>query len=131
MNKRKLNKLATFLRTVPRKKFNMESWAKTPDVCSTAGCAAGWATVCFKRWKNPLTLVMEKEKYCELYCGEAEGFRAAAKFFEISLAEADYLFDPYEYREQHTNVLISDITPKLVAKRIEKFVKDGGMPNDD
>lgn len=128
MNKKKLLKLAAFLRTIPTKKFDMDHWSKTPEInattCGTAACACGWGTTIFKRYKNPLKLVLEEDypgynPVPIIACGEERGFDAAATFFEISNNEANYLFWSGDYPSVK-------ITPKMVAKRIKQFVKKGG-----
>lgn len=50
----RMNKLADFLSTLPRRKFRMEDWVSEADdhKCGTVCCAVGWAPAVFPRhWK--------------------------------------------------------------------------------
>jgi hypothetical protein len=48
VQKQRLLKLAEFLRTkITDSQFDMFDWAYGRGGCMTAGCALGWATVCF------------------------------------------------------------------------------------
>lgn len=125
MNKRRLLKLAAFLRTVPRKAFAIDHWVTTeatkpegvrPGDCGFAGCAMGWAA--HAKLFRGLELNMFAEQPVEIrYKGE-EGFSAAAKLFDIQYFEAKELFSPNFY-------IGLKGTPAQVAKRIERLVETG------
>jgi hypothetical protein len=130
MNKKRLLKLADYLETVPRKRFNMDHWAsakfcgkpKEPEhECGTSACALGWACTIpsFKRaglkfiecgsnfWTH-IDLVPDFEG--------STGYGAAASLFGIRYSQAEWLFSPESPAR----------TPKQVAKRIRKFVESDG-----
>ena len=141
-HRRRLEKLRDFLKTIPPKKFNMEMWMDlsgiqkefekpiNANLCGTAGCAVGWATTipsfrraglglyqmknvwhdqstgCNVRYLNPKT----KEYYSDFY--------GVAIFFGIDYHDAEYLFSPDEYSRNRK------VTPKMVAARINEFLKE-------
>src|SRR3990167_4569351 len=131
MYKNRLLKLAAFLRTVPRKHFNLNEFTNVEDEdnikclikigttlkpldCGTTTCAIGWCPSVFPRnfiWNNHRNIELIN-KYNET------GWLACEKFFKLNTREAYYLFSPEYYRIGHHG-------PKSVASRIEKFVKDG------
>jgi hypothetical protein len=117
-----LLKLADFLETVPRKKFDMRSWQRSaadkpegrrPGECGFAGCAVGWAV--HQRMFRGLKFIPDWSWGGDLiphYNGQTE-WRAITDLFLIGYDEAFGLFGPQ-----------TGGTPKQVAKRIRKFVKD-------
>jgi hypothetical protein len=114
---RRLLKLAAFLRTLPRRRFNYghwvgDDWAGAQDLsCGTTACALGWAATMptFRRLGLSLTPVGEPGLK-----GVAGGaFDAAAQLFGLH-GEQYSLFAP-DYEEE-------DATPKQVARKIEQFV---------
>ncbi len=126
MNKERLLKLAEFLKTVPREKFDMNVWASddaTKNNCGTAGCAVGWAATCFKRSGFYLD-----NSYCEFNhppipaYKEFTDWNAVREFFKITLDESYYLFSPSTYFRGDKKP-----SPQTVAKRIQQFVKRGGI----
>lgn len=136
----RLLKLADFLETVPRKAFDISSWQARPasrpegDVpgeCGFAGCAIGWAVhigiapeLRFAEIKVHETTWYEL-RYLE--DDEITSFCAAAKAMDLRRPQAEYLFDPEAYNDSDPddddNEAV-DVTPKMVADRIRKFVKD-------
>lgn len=123
MNKRRLLKLATFLRTVPRKSFNIGAWqareadkpeGEKPGDCGFAGCAMGWAA--HAKLFRGLTLYHDGAEMLISYEG-GEGFRGAAKLFDIEYEKSNELFSP--------NYYVGNPTPLTVAKRIECLIKTG------
>lgn len=145
MFKQRLLKLADLLDTVPRKRFNISSWAsskfcgkpKEPEhnECNTTACAMGWATTLpvFKRaglklrlpenklnYDGCMILTMAKKHMCSTYLTHMD---AAAAVCGISYHEAQQLFD---VEDPSTGKPRSRETPKQVARRIRKFVKSCG-----
>lgn len=122
----RLLKLAEFLRTVPRKRFDYRTWVGddwkgAQDLsCGTTACALGWATTMpeFRR----LGLRLFKSSYSNTgyvgMDGEAEDTidpsGAAEQIFGLDSTAVGYLFAPGRGE--------SRATPKRVAKKIEKFV---------
>lgn len=117
MQKRRLLKLAAFLRTLPAKKLEMGYWGvvRLHHECSTSACAIGHAvnqklfrglrgvscTSLAPRYRPP------GAKHCYT------GFEAVEKLFDISSYAAQDLFggaNPFK-------------TPRRVARNIENFVK--------
>jgi len=122
LHKKRLLKLAAFLRTVPDENFNMCNWL-TPDrnlhkhskaslKCGTAACVGGWATVVFRdlvySWpKNIIYLKSEpKSKY---WCDSETNLK---KFFGLDSKESERLFLMSFYK-----------TAKEKAKEIEDLVE--------
>lgn len=126
MNKRRLLKLATFLRTVPRRAFDIQNWqtrpatkpeGRVPGECGFAGCAMGWAAHAklfrdLKPGQHGWPVFRKNGK------GQSfSQFDAAKKLFELSsYNSAYYLFDPVRYA--------GSATPLQVTKRIEEFVRN-------
>ena len=111
----RLLKLADYLETVPRHKFDMKFWSnrlkrvKRPK-CGFSGCAIGHAMEArlfrgFRRYNYPV--------YEGYY-----GFNAVAKLFEITTDQAKFDLFGSELRG----------TPHQVAKRIRKFVERAITP---
>lgn len=125
---RRLLKLADFLRTIPSERFYYGAWSVSdvgPEewkkgekklTCGTAACALGWATAIptFKRAGLKLVPGLVKLDHKDGTC--ESGFDAGASFFGITLEESDYLFSPSDGE--------GNSTPKQVACKIEKFVKN-------
>jgi len=113
----RLDKWAKFLKEeiaplVKRKphKWDMENWADDPNpraVCTSAACAAGWATTIFR------TLGLEKidheDGFTITYNNEF-GSHAVSTFFGISWTEAFSITQPGEY--------VKSPTPLMVTKSI-------------
>lgn len=126
MNKKRLLKLADFLETVPRKRFDMQTWVgdewkgKEDLSCGTSACAMGWATTIPSFRKLGLRLQRSYVWGHSPAYGSRYGLDAAQKFFEIDLQTATLLFAP---AKEYKDGSISKITPKQVAKRIRKVVE--------
>lgn len=131
-HKNRLLKLADFLDTVPRKKFDLYNWitkksnntATTIDhikECGFAGCAVGWAMTLPSFKKAGLKTIKDNnlfyndEYFSVPYYKGHENWYAVSKFFGISTYDAGDLFRIESYS--------SNATPKMVARRIRKFVK--------
>lgn len=136
MNKDRLLRLVALLRQNAANpkgvKFDMGTWGKTnawgheraPASCGTAACAFGLAAISgeFKAdglsyqkhgfWGGRIAVVYDW----------AEGFEAAAKFFDISCDDAHYLFDARTY----VNTTGADAEIE-VANKIERYVNNGGL----
>lgn len=93
-------------------KFYMGVW-KRDDSCNTVACAIGYhCTV------NTTGLKLKKtgDKYHPFY-KNSSSFSAISEYFEISLSDAVWLFDPESYNYSYFN-----ITPKIVSSRIYEFI---------
>lgn len=122
----RLLKLADFLETVPRKAFYIGRWVKSeksrregrhPGECGFSGCAVGWAA----HGRLFRGLRLERSPIGGLY-PTYEGSSATGainRLFQIDETDSLYLFFDQSYIEQKYNP-----TPKQVAKRIRKFVKN-------
>ena len=89
MNKiEKLTHLITILEKIPAKDFNIDTWR-----CGTQGCALGWAACDPKFNEQGLDLTNWQ---VPLY-DESLGIEAGSEFFEITLEESEFLFDPEMY----------------------------------
>lgn len=135
-HRNRLLKLASILDTVPRKKFNLEYWISnqsdeqpttgTVNECGTAGCAIGWAMsdrgfrkAGLKPTIDDIGFFVRKHFITIPYYKGAKNFEAVALFFGIEENQAEHLFLDWYYPEQGNKT-----TPKQVAKKIRKFVKN-------
>jgi len=114
----RLLKLADFLETVPRKKFNLGTWGNDAK-CSTAGCAAGWGCQIPSFRKSGLRLVTnhyygDVEPYCR--STGSNGFDAVSDFFGLTGRQTEHVFSLLAYQ--------TEPTPKQVAGRIRALVRD-------
>jgi hypothetical protein len=115
MQRRRLLKLADFLETVPRRRFDMGFWGngKSPKECGFAGCAAGWGTVILPS----LEMVHTEWGTAFIKFKDYFGFKAIQEYFGIDRETSWYIFDSMQYPNQNYNP-----TPKYVAKRIRSVV---------
>lgn len=136
---RRLLKLAAFLDTVPRQRFNYEtwvgaSWQGAPDLsCGTTACALGWAASMptFRRLGLHLVAIpgvnpnSEWESGAYVVYGNLEAEEAGAALFGLTFDESVFLFGPDTSLEglawQSPG---STATAKQVATHIRKFVKN-------
>lgn len=100
--------------------FDMSCWVDSADAegfkCTTAACAFG--SCGFDSYFTTRGLRTNKNRQ-EVRFGRYEGLDAAKKFFGISLAEAEWLFDPDTYR-----VFTFDfIEPSKVLVRVNSLIK--------
>lgn len=131
-----LEKFAKKLSKVPKEYFDMGCWIKdassyfergdqyfkdSPKKCGTAACAIGWfPTLMGKNYGLKLGFVRGREHYLIAsritpFFGGESGFKAVAKYFNISDKEAVYLFNGQFYKDIDN--------PTKVAKRILNFCK--------
>lgn len=140
VGKRRLLKLADFLKKLPRKRFDYGAWVgedwkgKADLSCGTTACALGWATVIPSLRKAGLRLYKRNDGtngYVTLKNRTRVGSeQAAAEVFGITPQEAGYLFTPeydtwgLDVRFEHLGTAPGwDATPQQVAKHIRNFVK--------
>lgn len=112
MNTERLLKLAEFLETkVEPGRFDIKCWRRGDlNECGTAGCAFGWATVCFAA--DGLVFSNGEPTF-----GTAYGFDAADDFFDIDSEESWDLFDSDSYCNE-------EVSPQMVATRIRQMVAE-------
>lgn len=112
--RKRLLKLANFIKNIPRKKFDLGVIAEERDSCGTVCCAIGYCPVVF-----PRNFKYVRDEYgqinVELKTYGGYDFTAARSFFKLTHNEADFLFMPSCYAQN------GDAPPKVVAKRIEDF----------
>lgn len=115
-HKKRLKKLADFLKTLHHKKFN---FGLIINDCGTVGCAWGWTPVVFPKhlkWHNNFVIFKDENLDDDFWFHEK-----AAYFFGITTDEALGLFSPgNQYHIGLPNLF--DATPKQVAKNIETFL---------
>lgn len=123
--------LAEKLPTIPREQFTMMRWGngrleveRKGFGCGFAGCAIGWMPKLVRGQKlvsteatgHPIYLL-----YTPIYKGTT-GMSAVALYFDITLAEAVYLFGT-----THRNGLErARETPAMVSRRIFDFLRRKG-----
>jgi len=124
MKAKRLLTLATFLKVaVPTERFHLARWGNDAE-CSTAGCAIGWACQIPSFKKAGLSLrswLPKGQLILTPAYGVYQSWDAVTAFFDISNRAALFLFDEYSYD------ITRPPTPEDVAKRIQQFVRDGGM----
>ena len=124
---RRLLKLAAFLETLPKHKFNLDIIVDDNKVfgedgdelnlpgadCGTAACAIGWCPNVFPRnceyQNHGYISVVDKNT-------QKTDFSFAQDFFGLNREESYYLFDPKYYNRRRQG-------NKSVAKRIRAFVE--------
>ena len=121
---RRLLKLAEFIRTVPKKHFDMDNIIRTEaevgkeanalryalkgEDCHTAACAIGWCPIVFPRLFTFDGYGMVVERKSRRY-----DFQAAEIVFALSSPESYKLFSPTP----------GNNTPSQVARNLTKFVR--------
>ena len=132
---KRLRKLADFLHTMPKEKFDfgtiglqhglppLDALKAGHTRCGTVACAIGWMPAVFPRvckWSAPtyfhrwLSVLSKKHK-------RVRDFALAERFFGLSADEALYLFQPdHEFEGQRG--LSSAASPERVAQHIRRFV---------
>ena len=132
MNKGRLLKTAEIVERVAKEKpelFSMNDW-KNETECGSVCCAVGWAARDKELMEQGLSLESCGENSHNVLYHNPQtkivgwGMQASMYFYQLSLADASYLFNPHHYERSQ----ISDA--KYVANRIRKFVEDGGRPVD-
>lgn len=138
--RKRLEKLAGFLETLPKQKFDFgeiaverglpmaEALAAGRKECGTVGCAIGWMPAAFPQ-------AMEWSRTCSTdtlpdvksrTTGSTD-FNAACEFFGLTRTEANHLFLPLgpllDEDSSGNNGLGYDATPKQVARHIRRFLK--------
>lgn len=145
ISNRRLLKLAAFLETVPRERFNYghwvgENWRGAPDLsCGTTACALGWATVMpeFRRlglYLSPRTRTPRIKGARAPYWEDTSTVaitRLFGNFGVISDEPLQYISSRFSnpivdlfYPDYSGAGVDRDATPKQVARRIRDFVKD-------
>jgi len=136
MKKQRLLKLADLLEAdaANRKgiKFDLGLWGSIDRLddevsvsCGTTACAMGLAVVsgAFKRAGLINGAFTKDIIFPEMKGSGLGGIQAAAELFDIEVGEASYLFFDTEYPYEKRRGAAGE---RYVAKRIRKFVADGG-----
>lgn len=115
--KRRLNRLAKFIESLPAKRFDLSEIVKRFDeekTCGTVCCAIGWMPSVFPtkcKWMpsyNSLRVVSTD--------GQSSDFAFASIHFGLTGEECAYLFEPLAYPKHLQG-------RKSVSSRIREFVK--------
>lgn len=138
MNKTRLLKLAALLEADAKDqkgaKFDLTIWGNMIDLdkpmsCGTVACAMGLAVASGIFKKDGLTNYTLNDGDARLYAHSLipfykneSGFHAAAKLFNISYNDANWLFGAEWYPNE---VMIGAEGELTVAKRIRVYVKKG------
>lgn len=127
MNRERLALLAARLESIPPKHFNLKSWVETnghplgkavrsPGVCGTTACAAGWA--CTMPEFKELGLEFCKDgSYAPKYKARTGG-EALMAFFDINNYEMNNLFSPLDYPQNELT------NPQAVCNRIYSMLAE-------
>ncbi len=100
---------------------------KDMHTCGTTACALGWAATIPSFRRAGLKLVYAERGYGDVWFGKTpddpddavSAFDAGAEFFRIPEEVSEHFFSPGEYTQDN-----EEVTPKMVAARIERYVKD-------
>jgi hypothetical protein len=118
MKVKRLLKLADYLATVPRRRFNIGTWVEE-NTCGTTACALGHAGLMPSFRKAGLR--SEPDEFGgDVFFEGQRSEEAGAAFFGLTYEEASYLFMPWNYAATKRG-------PKSVAQRIRTMVKNGGI----
>ena len=123
IHRKRLAKLADYLDTLPRKKFNFE-FIIEDDTCGAVGCAIGHCPNVFPKlveYDPVLDTIKTKARGTRWYRGIAE------ELFGVSYDVAGGLFSPGRQESDlgpNYKDLDSRATPKQVSKLIRQFLKD-------
>lgn len=132
INAKRLLKLADFLETIPRKSFDLARWqaseptkpeGKKQGDCGFAGCAIGWAT--HGQLFRGLRFVFDEgfQEMVPFYNG-TEGWSGIDELFALEPVDHDIDSGQAEYLFTDTSYPSLSVTPKQVATRIRKFVRE-------
>lgn len=93
----------------PEVKFDINDWV---NPCGTAACALGSAALYKPFMDEGLEMYGAEPKYKSM-----TGYSAGSYFFDISINDSHYMFDPFEYPfDEH-------ITPQMVADRAKEVME--------
>jgi hypothetical protein len=130
VSKRRLLKLAAFLRKLPRKRFHYDhvvgqDWKGRQDLsCGTTACAMGWAaTMPIFRKLGLRMQVPEHGEFGDAVTDAAGSYVfAASEIFGISAGDADYLFSPETEHFERPKGPSPRASNTTVAAHIERYV---------
>ncbi len=124
MNTKRLLKLADILDTIERKKFDISYFTNGNNIneCGSTACALGHAGYdkSFRRAGFKTNALSDRVTY-KVGNETLENFHAAACFFDIDYFDATILFG--DNTHENYGMYAEEVTPKIVAKKIRKFVK--------
>lgn len=137
VGKKRLLKLADFLETLPKKKFDLNVYVgdikdgQAPNKqydCGTTACAIGWCPVVFSRsgvhYQEQYDYggrLIDMDVVFPTNDGDLQNDMGAEKFFDLTEGELNYLFMPNSY-------MVGRRGPKSVANRIRQVVETGKVP---
>jgi len=150
IQERRMLRLAAYLRTIGRGKFDMRQWFSLPkrqdydkeyssfgaklflDECGTKACAMGHACIAMptlfrkKRYTRDLLYIGPNPAPLPELDNTPDGFEAAVQGFGITEEESNCLFGSagvWRGTDGQTTAM-KKATPKQVARQIELFVND-------
>lgn len=113
MNTERLKDMLDVLRAPLPGEFRIGTWEYVTD-CGFAGCAVG--NYCKARPDSGLTLIRRQPRF-----GQFSNWEAVEKFFGVSLEQATWLFEGWQYPDE------LETTVAEVADRVEAFIASGGV----
>jgi len=136
MKKARLQKIVDHLRKVRIQiekgnapEFDMYTWGalnepgvfkgKTDLKCVTSACAIGHTAHLFSHQGFNLRIDRNSDHGLIPVYRKSRGFKAISSFFDITIIEAEHLFNPSNYAEDN---LKGEIPIGMVAYRIENFI---------
>lgn len=129
MRKGRLRRWAKWLRNFKEtKKRHWDMGVVRSDrlKCGTAACAVGWLPNAFPeawiaaRHNKGMALIADPVYLRTSQLTAGSTYEDVAKFFGIMIDSVDYIAEPSNY-----DVPCEQITPEMVADRIEQMIDDG------
>jgi len=118
-HRKRLQKLADFLKTVPPKQFDLCSILEGDPAklgCGTFACAIGHCPIVFPRqwrFRGHCSVSLRKD-------GHTDWLYSTEEFFGLEVAQIDQIFTLHGYPN------MAPVTPKMVARKIERFLEKAG-----
>lgn len=134
VHSKRLEKLAEFLDTLPRQKFNFEEFVREEGKpmaealkagtysCGTAACALGWTPAVFPRLVRWVKDATGRTRIADVAGGQLTERALGQELFGLSESETVTLFYPKTHWVL-PGVLPPSATPKQVARHIRRFLK--------
>ncbi|HXP50985.1 MAG TPA: hypothetical protein VN922_13585 [Bacteroidia bacterium] len=126
MNKKRLIKAYSILKTIPQGNLDLRTW-KAPGysikpTCNTIACAAGWLSMHPDFAGEGLISATNGTPFYETPTGKFKyfGYDAMAKFLGISEKDSERLFQPNLNRDNRND-------KRTVLRRFQRFFAEQGI----
>lgn len=144
-NVEELVALCKGLPSIPDEHFDMRVWRRLePDQklgdCGTAACAIGWLPLIYPNTGLGFARSDFRSEQCYWPCpvgvvyqsvASKNPYQIVADYFDITLGDAEHLFDSTEYRLEYDHEDededIPPVTAIEVAERLKEYLKGKGV----